>query len=125
METHANEEGTGTQLNPGENDSAGNEVVVKKNEGISDQGNEWSADEEGYNESSNEVLGEKAEKYLRESADIEDLPEEADSDHGDQTIKNEAETDRRIAEENENSDDVIEREEDYVPGFDLGRNKVQ
>ncbi len=124
METHANEEGPGTQMNPGQNDSSGNEVVVKKNEGISDQGNEWS-DEEGYNESSNKVLGEKAEKYLRESADIEDLPEEADTDQADRTIKNEAETNRRIAEENENSDDVIEREEDYVPGFDLGRNKVQ
>lgn len=65
------------QLNPGEKDKFGKEALIKKDEGISDQGNEW-ADEEGITQDRKNLLGKKAEKYIRDSGDIEDLPEESD-----------------------------------------------
>jgi hypothetical protein len=104
------------QVNPGDMDQFGNEAVIKKNQGISEQGNQWS-DEEPIGVNSGGVLGEKAEKYIRESGEIEDLPDEED--------KVEAEKVMQDDDDGENEDDVIERKEDYVPGYDLGRNKVQ
>lgn len=112
------------QINPGGTGRTGEEATIRKNEGISDQGNEWT-DQEGIHTGSKGVLGEKAEKYIQDSADIEDLPDEED------------EKNARKAEEQENKeknakvvgdgkdDEVVERKEDYVPGYDLGRNKVQ
>ena len=33
------------QVNPGDMDQYGNEAVIKKNQGISEQGNQWSDEE--------------------------------------------------------------------------------
>lgn len=111
------------QINPGQTRPDGEEVVIKKNEGISDQGNEWS-DEEGITSNQSSVLGEKAEKYIKESADIEDLPEEVDSEEAENFTKNRnasmAEGDTK-----EDTDEVIENEDEKVPGYDLGKNKLQ
>jgi hypothetical protein len=63
------------------------------------------------------MLGEKAEKYIRESGEIEDLPDEEDEVEAENVMKDD--------DDGENEDEVIDRKEDYVPGFDLGRNKVQ
>ena len=104
------------QVNPGDMDEFGNEAVIKKNQGISEQGNQWS-DEEPQPENSTGILGEKAEKYIRESGEIEDLPDEEDKEEADSVIQDD--------DDGEDEDDVIERNEDYVPGHDLGRNKVQ
>ena len=111
------------QVNPGQTHQDGQEVVIKKNEGISDQGNEWS-DEEGITSNESSVLGEKAEKYLKESANIEDLPDEADSEEEANFIKN---RNASIAEGDykEDTDEVIESEDEKVPGYDLGKNKLQ
>ena len=106
----------GSQINPGDMDRFGNEAVIKKNEGIGEQGNQWS-DEEPINVNSGGVLDEKAEKYLREAGNIEDLPDEKDMEEADKVMQDD--------DDGENEDDVIEKNEDYVPGFDLGRNKVQ
>jgi hypothetical protein len=104
------------QVNPGDMDQFGNEAVIKKNHGISEQGNQWS-DEEPLPENSSGILGEKAEKYIKESGDIEDLPDEEDEEEADRVMQDD--------DDGEDEDDVIERNEDYVPGHDLGRNKVQ
>ena len=116
-------EGAPDQLNPGQEDQFGQEVVIRKNEGISDQGNEWS-DEEGITTKGSGILGEKAEKYLKESADIEDLPEESDTEEAINYDKN------RSASVNDDDDgedtgEVIEDEGEKVPGYDLGKNKLQ
>ena len=99
------------------------EVVIKKNEGISDQGNEWS-DEEGITSKGGGVLGEKAEKYLKESADIEDLPEESDTE---EAVNYEKNRQASVADDDdgEPAEDIIEDESEKVPGYDLGKNKVQ
>lgn len=65
------------QINPGQTDQEGKEVTISKTEGISDQGNEW-ANQEGNYADGEQILGEKAEKYIKESADIEDLPDDED-----------------------------------------------
>lgn len=111
------------QVNPGQTRQDGQEVIIKKNEGISDQGNEWS-DEEGITSNESSVLGEKAEKYLKESANIEDLPDEADNKEAENFIKN---RNASIAEgdNKEDTDEVIENEDEKVPGYDLGKNKLQ
>lgn len=111
------------QVNPGQTRQDGQEVVIKKNEGISDQGNEWS-DEEGITSNESSVLGVKAEKYLKESANIEDLPDEADNKEAENFIKN---RNASIAEgdNKEDTDEVIENEDEKVPGYDLGKNKLQ
>lgn len=111
------------QLNPGQNDQFGNEAVVKKNEGISDQGNEWS-DQEGIHEKGS-ILGEKAEKYIKDSADVEDMPEEEDEKAADASMEQQAISEKPAAAKGDDPDDVIEPEDEYVPGYDLGRNKVQ
>jgi hypothetical protein len=111
------------QLNPGQNDQFGNEVVIKKNEGISDQGNEWT-DKETINADEKNILGKKAEKYIKDSADIEDLPEEDDIKEQEKINKtrNASVKDEKDGEE---QDEVIEDKDEQVPGYDLGRNKVQ
>lgn len=111
------------QINPGQSREDGQEVVIKKNEGISDQGNEWS-DEEGITSNESSVLGEKAKKYLKESANIEDLPDEADTKEAENFDKN---RNASIAEgdNQEDTDEVIENEDEKVPGYDLGKNKLQ
>ena len=111
------------QVNPGQTRGDGEEVVIKKNEGISDQGNEWS-DEEGITSSESSVLGEKAEKYLKETANIEDLPDEADSKEEENFIRN---RNASIAEgdNKEDTGEVVENEDEKVPGYDLGKNKLQ
>ena len=106
----------GGQINPGDMDQFGNEAVIKKNQGISEQGNQWS-DEEPIGVNRRGVLGEKAEKYIRESGEIEDLPDEEDEIEEEKVMQDD--------DDGENEDDVIESKEDYVPGYDLGRNKVQ
>jgi hypothetical protein len=111
----ANKNKSNEQVNPGDMDRFGNEAVIKKNEGLGEQGNKWSDEEPIANEGS-AVLGEKAEKYMRESGDIEDMPEQVDEDEL-HTLLDES--------DKNDEDDVKERKEDYVPGFDLGRNKVQ
>jgi hypothetical protein len=115
MEANQNKPGE-QPVNPGDMDRFGNEAVIKKNEGIGEQGNQWS-DEEPISKNSMEVLDEKAERYLRESGDIEDLPDQVDEEEADELMQDD--------DDGENEDEVIERKEDYVPGFDLGRNKVQ
>ena len=110
------------QVNPGQADGQGEEVTIRKNEGISDQGNEWS-DEEGVHASSGEFLGEKAEKYIKDSANIEDLPGEDEQKEANKELEKNEQTDAQAA--TDQTDDVVESEDDYVPGFDLGRNKVQ
>lgn len=107
---------TSGQANPGDMDQYGNEAVIKKNRGINEQENEWS-DEDPLPQNSSGILGEKAEKYLRESGEIEDLPDEKDAEEAERVMQDD--------DDGENEDDVIERNEDYVPGYDLGRNKVQ
>jgi len=111
------------QLNPGQNDQFGNEAVIKKNEGISDQGNEW-ADKESINDSEKNILGKKAEKYIKESADVEDLPEESDQQEAEEInkVRNASVADD---DDGEDTDEVIEDEDEQLPGYDLGRNKVQ
>lgn len=104
------------QVNPGDMDQYGNEAVIKKDHGISEQGNQWS-DEEPIGVNSGGVLGEKAEKYIKDSGDIEDLPDEEEEEEADKVMQDD--------DDGEDEDDVIERKEDYVPGYDLGRNKVQ
>lgn len=104
------------QANPGDMDQYGNEAVIKKNHGINEPANEW-IDEDSLPEGSTGILGEKAEKYLRESGDIEDLPDEKDAEDAESVMQDD--------DDGEDEDDVIERNEDYVPGYDLGRNKVQ
>src|SRR5688572_17109994 len=107
------------QLNPGQTDQFGNEVTIKKNEGISDQGNEWGDKEELPNGEG--VLGEKAEKYIREIADPEDMPEESDEEEKDRVMTENAPRDQMVDDDDgENKDEVIEDPKDYVPGYDLG-----
>lgn len=122
MEDNQRREAPG-QLNPGVHDQSGNEVQIKKNESISDQGNEWS-DKEGLNIPGSEILGEKAGKYIKDSADIEDLPDEGDEKEAEEVIK---EGNAKVVDDDdgEDEDEVIEDPDDYVPGYDLGRNKVQ
>lgn len=110
------------QLNPGEVDQSGNPVNIKKNERISDQGNEWS-DKDDLPQSEG-MPGVKAEKYLKETADFEDLPDEDYKQEANKGI-NEDTQNAFKANDEENRNDVIEDPEDYVPGYDLGRNKVQ
>ncbi|MBE7172820.1 MAG: hypothetical protein INR73_19750 [Williamsia sp.] len=112
------------QVNPGQIGQKGEEATIKKNESISDQGNEWS-DQEGIHTDSKNVLGEKAEKYIRDSADIEDLPEEEDEKNARKVEEENKEKNSKVKDEGKEEDEVIERKEDYVPGYDLGRNKVQ
>jgi hypothetical protein len=114
MDTHHDNQNG--QINPGDMDRFGNEAVIKRNEGISEQANQWS-DEEPINAETSGVLGEKAEKYIRESGEIEDLPDEEDEQEAEKVMQDD--------DDGENEDDVIEPKEDYVPGYDLGRNKVQ
>ncbi|MEJ7766447.1 MAG: hypothetical protein WKF89_01460 [Chitinophagaceae bacterium] len=117
------DEHTPDQLNPGAMDQFGNESVIKKNEGIGEQGNEW-ADKEGFSANPYKMEDEKGERYLRESADIEDLPDEDDSKELEKTNK-----DRNAAvvddNDTEEANDVIEDEDEQVPGYDIGRHKVQ
>ena len=112
------------QINPGQTGQEGEEVTVKKNEGISDQGNEWT-DQEGIHTGGKSILGEKAEKYIRDSADIEDLPEEQDEKDARKVEEENKERNSKVVDDGPEEDEVIERKEDYVPGYDLGRNKVQ
>ena len=112
------------QINPGETGQAGEEVTIKKNESISDQGNEWS-DQEGIHTSSNGILGEKAEKYIKDSGDIEDLPDEEDERNARKVEEENKEKNSKVVDNQPEEDDVVEKKKDYVPGYDLGRNKVQ
>lgn len=113
------------QINPGETGQKGEEVTIKKNESISDQGNEWT-DQEGIHAGNKGVLGERAEKYIQESADIEDLPDEEDEKKARKVEEQEnKEKNSKVVGDQEEDDEVAERKEDYVPGYDLGRNKVQ
>lgn len=112
------------QVNPGQTDPAGNDITIKKNEGISDQGNEWS-DEEGVHADGEVILGEKAEKYIKESGNIEDLPDEEDEKNAETVQKSNKEKNSKVTGDQKEEDEVVERKEDYVPGYDLGRNKVQ
>jgi len=118
-----NSQGVPDQLNPGQEDQFGQEVVIRKNEGISDQGNEWS-DEEGITTKGSGVLGEKAEKYLKESADIEDMPEESDTEEAINYEKN-RNASVNDDDDGEDTDEVIENENEKVPGYDLGKDKLQ
>jgi hypothetical protein len=111
-----NQQNQDGQVNPGDMDRFGNEAVIKRNEGIGEQANQWS-DEEPISAGNTGVLGEKAEKYIRESGEIEDLPNEEDEQEAEKVMQDD--------DDGEDEDDVIESKEDYVPGYDLGRNKVQ
>ena len=104
------------QANPGDMDQYGNEAVIKKNHGINEQANEWS-DENSLPQGSSGIPNEEAEKYIRESGEIEDRPDETDAEEAERVMQDD--------DDGEDEDDVIERNEDYVPGYDLGRNKVQ
>jgi hypothetical protein len=103
------------QANPGDMDQFGNEAVIKKNHGINEQANEWT-DEDSIPQGSSEMISD-AEKYLKESGEIEDRPDETDAEEAERVMQDD--------DDGEDEDDVIERNEDYVPGYDLGRNKVQ
>ena len=113
------------QVNPGKSGQEGEEVTIKKDESISDQGNEWT-DQEGIHAGSKSVLGKKAEKYIRDSADIEDLPDEEDEENVRKVEEEEnKEKNAKVVDDRKEEDEVVEKKEDYVPGYDLGRNKVQ
>ena len=112
------------QINPGETGQAGEEATIRKNESISDQGNEWS-DQEGIHTGSKGILGEKAEKYIKDSGDIEDLPDEEDERNARKVEEENKEKNSKVVDNQQEEDEVVEKKEDYVPGYDLGRNKVQ
>lgn len=112
------------QVNPGQADEQGKEITIGKREGISDQDNEW-ADQEGAHINSEHMLGEKAEKYIRDSANIEDLPEDEDVERARTTEQENKQKNSSVQDSQKEEDDVPESKEDYVPGYDLGRNKVQ
>lgn len=63
-------------------------------------------------------------KIIKDSADIENLPEEIDKKETEKINKtrNAAVKDDKVADE---PDEVLEDEAEKVPGYDLGRNKVQ
>lgn len=123
MDTYSQQQEPHGQINPGQTGQGGEEIIVKKNESISDQGNEWT-DQEGIHTGSENILGEKAEKYIKDSADIEDLPEEEDEKNA-RIEKENKERNSKVVDDESAEDEVLERKEDYVPGYDLGRNKVQ
>ena len=112
------------QINPGETGKAGEEATIKKNESISDQGNEWS-DQEGNHTNSKGILGEKAEKYIKDSGNIEDLPSEEDDRAARKVEDENKEKNSKVVDNQQEEDEVVEKQEDFVPGYDLGRNKVQ
>ncbi len=124
MEKELKENHPHGQVNPGQADETGKEVTISKREGISDQGNEWS-DEEGIYDNSERILGEKAEKYIKDSANIEDLPDDDDVKNIRQTEESNKEQNSSVHDDKPEEDDVKERKEDFMPGYDLGRNKVQ
>jgi hypothetical protein len=79
-------------INPGQ-ETTGNQPISSKDKdtkepGIGDEGIEWS-DENDLDAGKGQLLNEKADKYLREIADPEDLPDEEDFQQADEVIKDE------------------------------------
>lgn len=100
------------------------EETVSKKEGISEQENEWS-DNEGIGANGERILGEQAERYIRNSANIEDLPDDEEVQKAKQVEEENKRKNAAVQDDQKEEDEVPERKEDYVPGYDLGRNKVQ
>jgi hypothetical protein len=80
--------------NPGHSENkqgnfpVGKEDVNTDETGISDPGIEWS-DENDLNAGNRQVLGEKADKYIKEIADPEDMPDEEDVQQADAVMNDE------------------------------------
>ena len=70
------------------NQSTDNQIQDTKEPGIGDPGIEWS-DENDLDAGNGQLLNEKADKYIKEIADIEDLPDEEDVQQADEVIKDE------------------------------------
>ena len=78
--------------NPGQamtgDQSTNNQANETKEPGIGEQGIEWS-DEKDLDAGNRQLLNEKADKYLKEIANIEDLPDEEDVQQADEVIEKE------------------------------------